>query len=182
MDINDEIAASGKVFLQVLKHGVPVTDPSEVFLAGYSPRYTEDGFELDANLVVNGGRNAIARLIGSGDSQWSISSMSWGTYDEAPRFDDLTLSPQATPGGPTAGSNEINLGSGVFKKAIGSVDFPQPFTVRFNAQMDYAEGNGNIVREAGLWCDNGTLFARKIFPGVRKSGDFQLNWSWLIRC
>ena len=144
---------------------------------------------LESNLVVNLGRQTLAYLIGGRDYSpttpnlnWVVTKASFGTYDEAPRFTDSTVSPQPG-GGFTGGENEIVLdpGTGETKKVIESADWPQEFIVRFEILIKEGEANGFALREAALWCDNETLFARKVFPAINKSQEFGLSFLWRVR-
>lgn len=144
---------------------------------------------LESNLVVNLGRQTLAYLVGGRDyspttpvKDWIITKASFGTYDEAPRFTDSTISPQPG-GGFTGGENEIvvNPGTGEKKKLIETADWPQEFIVRFEILLAEAEANGFAIREMALWTDNDTLFARKVFPAVNKSQEFGLSFLWRIR-
>lgn len=141
---------------------------------------------LADNMVVNLGRQTIANLIGGRDfesnpTNWVVSSASFGTYDEAPRFDDVSLSPQPIAGSTDGGANEILYDGVNAKKTITSVDWPQPFIVRFEINLEPDEANGFLIREMGLWTANGNLFARKTFPGISKISDFGVSFLWRIR-
>lgn len=143
-----------------------------------SPEFPQS---LGDNLVVNLGRTVIARLLGGlGGPSDVISRVSFGTGSEAPRYDDATLSPQR--GGVfDGGENQLEISTGVTKKGFSGVDFPGSYLVRFAFAIDYNECNGFIIREAGLWTLGNTLFARKTFPGIMKSGDQRVEMAWTIR-
>ncbi len=146
-----------------------------------------DHIYLGSNLVVDLGRQTLAYLIGGKDysistpsNNWIVTKGSWGTHDEVPRFTDASLSPQAALGF-TAGANEIEYAPGLKRKPIFSVDWPQPFIVRFEIVLDASEGNGYLIREMGLWTNNSNLFARKVFPAIEKNDTFALGFLWRIR-
>lgn len=168
-----------------------VRDSGLVSKLGEFPE-AKDHILLGNNLVVDLGRQSIAYLIGGKDfdnttpnKNWIVTQSSWGTYDEVPRFTDSSLSPQAAMG-ITAGANEIayRTDSGVpkYKKPIFSVDWPQPFIVRFEILLGTDEANGYLLREMALWTNNTTLFARKAFPAVEKTSAFGLSFLWRVRC
>lgn len=140
-------------------------------------------YPLGDNLVVDLGRGIIARLLGGqGDlSQDVISKVSFGVGSEPPRYNDATLSPQRG-GIYNGGENQIALLPGIFKKSFTGIDFPGAHLVRYSFSIDYSEGNGNVVREAALWTTGDTMFARKTFPGIMKSGDQRIEMAWTIRC
>ena len=143
---------------------------------------------LGDNLVVNLGRVAIVNLLGSGLSggpsaaSWSIQKVSFGTGSDVPKYSDASLSPQ-TGGTYLGGENEVILTGTDTKKAIDSVEFPGSFLVRFMFALDYPEANMQTIREAALWTGGTipTMFARKVFPGIQKSGDRRIEFAWVIR-
>lgn len=149
---------------------------------------TTKSIPLRSNLVVNLGRQTLAYIIGGKDvvpsqpNPWVITKASFGSYDTAPRFTDSTLSPQPSEFF-TGGENEIVLNpeSGAKKKRITSVDWPQPFLVRFEITLAESEANGILIRELGLWTENETLFARKAIPAINKQQEFGLSFLWRIR-
>ena len=177
---------------------LPVGDPLSMFaereagvrcLAAPGARevFEKTGFiHLSDNMVVNLGRQTIANLIGGRDfdsnpNNWVVSDASFGTYDEAARFDDVTLSPQPVAGSIQGGANEILYNGVDARKPITSVDWPQPFIVRFEINLEPDEANGFLIREMGLWTANGNLFSRKTFPGISKISDFGVSFLWRIR-
>ena len=143
---------------------------------------------LGDNLVVNNGRQIIANLLGgrnfnsaTPNKDWIVSKISFGTYDEAPRFTDTTLSPQYSEGLYSGGENEISYDGTSFKKVLSSVDWPQPFIVRFEGILGVDEATGFLIRELGLWSNNETLFARKAIPAIAKDDQFGFSILWRVR-
>lgn len=173
MKVKDSIQVVGSVqILRVLdRDGKPV--PTErVLVAG-----TRD---LGPNLVVDAGREVLARLLGGATTGYQVSRVSVGTGDDPPRYNDVTLSPQ--PGGEyVGGENQVELYAGATDKAIEEITFPAPFLVQFRFALDYGEANGFVIREAGLWTDSGVLFARKSFPGIIKGEENRIEMAWTIR-
>lgn len=198
--------ADGELFLRPFRpDGSALQNPFAIFRDEESARFIdgvlrkptdvpEEYIALGANLVVDKGRQVIANLLGglgqdgvTVNNSWVIGQFSLGTYDTAPTFTDTTLSPQPNAGlSLTGGENTIlTLGSGGNGlKLINSVDWPQPFVVRWELIVDPAECNGTLIREAGLWTSGTSpvLFARKTFPAVNKTQDFGLSWLWRVRC
>ena len=168
---------------------VPFVDNGGSFLP--RPSKEEPGYIVCGdNLVVDGGRQIIANLLGGrGYSNvtpvidWIISKISFGTGDQVARYTDVTLSPQPDVGlGLVGGENEIEITTGVYKKLINSVDFPQPFIVRFECILLPDEANGVLIRELGLWSGNNTLACRKVIVPVSKTADIGLSYLWRVRC
>ena len=167
---------------------VPFVDKGGSFLP--RPSKEEPGYIVCGdNLVVDGGRQIIANLLGGrGYSDvtpvidWIISKVSFGTGDQVARYTDVTLSPQPDVGlGLVGGENEIEITTGVYKKLINSVDFPQPFIVRFECILLPDEANGVLIRELGLWSGNNTLACRKVIVPVSKTADIGLSYLWRLR-
>jgi hypothetical protein len=155
-------------------------------IAGKYAKPEGGGVAIGENLVVNLGRQTIANLLGNRDvfsgsaSPWVVTKVSWGRYDEAPRFTDSSLSPQPTD--VTAGGGNMIAYNGTdFLKPISRVDYPQSFIVRFECNLASSEANAQTIREMGLWTSNGTLFARKAMVGVVKRPGQSLSFLWSIR-
>lgn len=185
----DQVEVRGDVSLCVLdKDGLMVSDPFSAFadpdFAKSLVTLNGDGsLDLSRNMVVNNGRQALAYLIGGkdpGTNNMVVTHVSWGTYDEAPRFTDTTLSPQ--PGVTAGGENEILYDGVNRRKLVSSVDWPVPFVVRFECLLGTDECNGYTLREMGLWTLSGGLFARKALVPIVKTSDLALSFIWNIRC
>lgn len=192
----------GEVFLRPFdSSGKPLSDPLSIFHNrtigsaflkndGARKLFEDHGIiTLGDNLVVNNGRQVIANLLGgrdfnsvTPDKSWVISSISFGTYDEVPRFTDVTLSPQPSAGLYVGGENEIAYDGVNYKKPLVSVDWPQPFIVRFEAILGNSDCNGVLIRELGLWTYNESLFARKAIPALAKSDEWGSSILWRVRC
>ena len=184
----DQVLIRGDVAVRATRpDGSPVADPYSIFEdPGHARSLVplgEDGLlDLSHNMVVNLGRQSLAYLIGGKDvntSNWVVTQVSWGVYDEAPRFTDTTLSPQ--PGVTAGGENEILYDGVNRRKAITSVDWPVPFVTRFECLLGPDECNGYTLREMGLWTSNGVLFARKALVPIIKTSDLALSFVWSVR-
>jgi hypothetical protein len=193
MDIFDEIPArpTGDVMVRGMANGKPLADPLSIFKydadrARLRNRVVDGWVDVDANLVVDNGRQVLAYLLGgknwnsvTPNRDYIVSSISFGGYDEVPRFTDQTLSPQGS------GANEIEVSAGVYKKPLESVDWPAPFIVRFEGRLETSEANSTTIREFGLWAGSEAsgyqLIARKTTPAISKSSDISLSILWRIR-
>jgi hypothetical protein len=152
-------------------------------------QYVGGRLHLGSNMMVNLGRQSLANLIGGRDfpsNNWIVNQFSIGSYDTAPQFTDVTLSPQPISSPPTAGGgNTIPINpSGyptAYFKNIASVDWPAPYFVRFELIIAANEACGYVIREAGLWTANQTLFARKVFPGILKTSTRGYSYLWVLR-
>lgn len=68
------------------------------------------------------------------------------------------------------------------------LDVPTTYTtdltipqVTFLADLDQGTGNGSLITEAGLWKTSGLIFNVKTFPGIPKTSEFSLHFSWTIK-
>lgn len=116
---------------------------------------------VDPNLVVNGGRTAVMRLLGAADANKQLTKLSVGTNGTAPVGTDSAI-------------------TGAFTKSLGAVTYPTISSVRFDWQLGASEGNGIAIREFGLLCTDNTLFARKVRELINKNSDIILNGNWII--
>lgn len=54
-------------------------------------------------------------------------------------------------------------------------------SVTFLADLDQGTGNSNLITEAGLFKAGGAIFNIKNFPGIPKTSEFSLHFSWTIK-
>lgn len=113
------------------------------------------------NLVVGGGREAIAKLIGGDGTGKHIVEFAVGEGSTAPTDADTAL------------TNELT-------KAIDNVTYPVTGTAQIEFSLDESEGNGLAITEFGLYCDDGTLFARKVVDAINKTSDIRIEGRWKI--
>lgn len=111
------------------------------------------------NLVVQSGREACAILAGSGDTDKIVSEMQFGTDDTPTNMSDT---------GVTSG----------FPKALDSVAYPTAGTVRYVGALETSENNGVTVKEVGLFCADGTLFARYVIGSIAKTAGIRVEITW----
>ena len=106
----------------------------------------------DRNLIVNGGRDAIAKLIGAANTNADkrITQIAFGTNGADPIITDSAITAQ-------------------FAKAIDGVAYPATETVEISFTLGSGENNGVTIREFGLLCADNTLFARKIRASIEKT-------------
>jgi len=116
---------------------------------------------IDANLVVNGGRTAVMRLLGAATSGKQLTKLSVGTNGTAPTGADTAI-------------------TGAFTKSLGTVSYPTISSVKFDWTIGASEANGIAIKEFGLLCTDNTLFARKVREVINKNSDIILNGNWTI--
>jgi hypothetical protein len=116
----------------------------------------------DRNMIVDGARFEMARLAAGDAEDRHIAYIALGT--------------NGTP--PDPGDTEITE---PFVKAVESAGYPAPGQVRFKWRVAENEANGMAVREFGLLCADGTLYARYVRKEpLNKDSDFLLEGDWTI--
>ncbi len=114
--------------------------------------------ETARNLIVNGGRNALARLM-SGDASKQVASFAVGTSGTAASLLDTAL-------------------AGAFSNALTGVSYPATGKATYTWILDFADANGIAIREIGLLCAESTLFSRKVTDVIEKTADIQISGTW----
>jgi len=177
--VNEQIGIEGSVLVVNVrdKNGQDVPIQSVLI----DPNKENPGF-LGPNLVVDGGRRALANLL-AGVVGNQIAAVSFGKGDTPPKYDDTTLSPQplTIDGSNQGGGNTLLLAGDATSKAITDISLPSPYIVQVRFELGYDDANGEVVREIGLWTESGVLFARKSIPGIIKSSENQLEMVWSLR-
>ncbi len=114
------------------------------------------------NLVVNGGKDAIARIISNNDSTKWIKQIGFGEGNSTPVSGDASLTNQYT-------------------KNVSTVSFPAVNQVKFDWTCTTLECNGMTIREFGLFCSDTTLFARRLAVSpIVKNNTISLQGSWIL--
>lgn len=140
--MNEIINVKGAVHLKVYKGGVLIED------------VTQD------NLIVNVGRQSLARLLGEADSDKRVSNIGFGTA--------------STPVAGTQTSLE-----NPFLKALDGVSYAGT-TASFQFTLAESENNGVTIREFGLFSNDNTIFSRIIRNPIAKTSDIRLEGVWSI--
>ena len=115
----------------------------------------------DENLIVDGAKDQLARLIGGDGGGRHITQIGFGVGTAAAQPGDTAL-------------------TGAYVKTIGSVGYPTAGQARFDWSLSTAECNGMAITEFGLICADGTLFSRKQRAPIQKEADLSLTGSWTI--
>lgn len=53
--------------------------------------------------------------------------------------------------------------------------------VTFLADIGQSQGNGSLLTECGLFKASGAIFNIKNHPGIPKTSDFSVHYSWVVR-
>ena len=116
-------------------------------------------FRTGPNLIVNGGRAAVAAAL-AGQADQEITALGFGE------------------GGAPAQPTDTGLTSPISKPLI-SVQ-ASANSVEFQAELDTTEGNGTTFREVGLFTQAGDLFARHVIGAFDKTNTVRLLVVWTI--
>ncbi|TXF11942.1 hypothetical protein [Pelomicrobium methylotrophicum] len=143
MHLSDTAALHGEFTLAIYRRGLLVAEVAE------------------PNLIVNGAKDQLARLVGGAGTGRHITHIGFGVGTAA-----------AAPG-------NTDLAS-AFWKPVTSVSYPATGQVAFAWSLSTAEANGLAITEFGLRCADGTLFARKVRAPIHKSDDLSLTGVWTL--
>ena len=139
----------------------------------------------DHNIVVNGGRQALAHLFG-GD--WRADTGTPRGYCTEMRFGDRghqTADPTLPKASAVTRTQLFCIDEArpyLITKSPLTVDYPSTLEVRFTTTVGAAEGNtaaGSAgYSEVGLYRADGTLAAHKTFGLITKTDDFEITFRW----
>ena len=118
----------------------------------------------EENLIVDGAREQLARLIAGKFSGRNITKIALGVSGVAPTVNDDTI---------------INA----FEKNIDGYSFPDIGQVQFEWSLTTGEANGKAILEFGLITEDGTLFSRRIRENgkpINKESDISIIGQWII--
>ncbi|MGL4448690.1 MAG: hypothetical protein ACRCUZ_13405 [Shewanella sp.] len=113
------------------------------------------------NMIMASAKSALARLIAGQGSGKNITRIAFGTSGTGPSPDDAAI-------------------TGAYTKALAAAEFPAAGQVKFGFSLAESEANGLNIRELGLLCADGTLFARKVRGMIEKTSDLSITGSWTI--
>lgn len=119
-----------------------------------------DSYE-DHNMIVNLARVAMSQLVSTGAEDKIITGFGVGT------------------GTATATPTDTAL-TDCYKNTIIGYSYPEAGTVTFQWRLGYDEANGMNVTEFGLFCEDGSLFSRKVREGIYKASDLSFEGTWSI--
>jgi len=151
--------------------------------------YNTQGKLLDyvhgGNIVVNGGREALARLMGNDPGSWSVDAMKFGDAGHEP-LTPHNMVPVDVSDTDLYGTTHVTIGltgSGVGDFQTMDVNWPvEGKKVQFVAPVEADQGNGTDTAEyseAGLFYNNGSImFAHKSFSYIIKNSTIRLVATW----
>lgn len=115
----------------------------------------------DNNMIMTVARDALARLLGGDGSGKTITRIGVGINGDGPDPADTAL-------------------TSAYTKNVSGHNYPAPGQVRFEFTIGKSEANGKKLREFGLICSDGTLFARKTRGIIEKADDIEIAGTWTI--
>ena len=81
----------------------------------------------------------------------------------------------------TAPDSEDKVITGAYKKTLIGSSHPTAGQVLFEWNLLESEANGKAIKEFGLLCADGTLFARRTrTKALEKENDISIEGEWLI--
>jgi len=167
----DKVTVAGKInFREEVSKQKPIKG-----VLSYKVYRNVDGEKLlideyeSQNLIVDTGREQMARLLAGEFGQRHITKIGFGTNNAAATVQDTSL-------------------TGAFVKAIDEFDYPKVGHVRFKFTLNESEANGMKIIEFGLFCNDGVLFARRrrekengdVSDPIAKESDISLEGTWTI--
>ena len=140
----DDVALKGILTIKVFKKGVLIQEI------------------VENNLIVNGARNQVARLIAGNVTGRSINRIAFGTNGADPEATDTAITNQ-------------------FARAVKGFSYPAMGQVQIDWDLPVTENNGMAIMEFGLLTTDNTLFARRVRQDpIFKEADISLEGYWVI--
>lgn len=137
------------------------TPPRGEFVLSIRRNGVEVESYADRNMIMSSARDALARLLGGDGSGKMITHIGVGTDGNGPEPGDTAL-------------------TSAYKKRLSGHSYPSTGRVAFSFTIGKAEANGKKIREFGLLCSDGTLFARKTRGVIEKADDIEIVGTWTI--
>ncbi len=116
----------------------------------------------DDNMIMAQARDALARLIGGDGSGKTVTKIGVGTNGDGPTTEDTGL-------------------TGTYSKDVSGCTYPDTGEACFAFTIGTGEANGMSIKEFGLLCSDGTLFARKTRGVIEKADDIEITGTWTIK-
>jgi hypothetical protein len=114
------------------------------------------------NLIVNGARNQMARLVAGDFTNRNITKISFGTNGAEPTVEDTAI-------------------TNAFTKNVEGSAYPAMGQVTIAWKLLTSEDNGQAIMEFGLVCADNTLFSRRVRANpIYKESDISIEGLWTI--
>jgi hypothetical protein len=116
----------------------------------------------DGNLIVNGAREQMARLIAGDFTERNITKIAFGTSGNEPTVTDTSI-------------------TNAFTKDVAGFTYPAMGQVTIAWNLLTSEDNGQAIMEFGLICADATLFSRRVRVNpIYKAADISIEGQWTI--
>ena len=116
----------------------------------------------EENLIVNGARDQVARLIAGNVTNRSINRIAFGTNGTAPDVANTAITQQ-------------------FARPVSGFSYPAMGQVQIDWELPVTENNGMAIMEFGLLTADNTLFARRTRNNpIYKEPDISIEGHWTI--
>ena len=117
---------------------------------------------VEKNLIVNGAKDQVARLIAGDTEGRSIDRIAFGTGGAEPDAADAEIENQ-------------------YARPVNGFSYPAMGQVQIDWSLPISECNGMAIMEFGLLTADGTLFARRTRANpIHKESDISIEGSWTI--
>jgi hypothetical protein len=126
------------------------------------------------NTILRKGRMALASSLANdfgGDFDYFISKMIFG---------DGGTSGTGVPKQVNTERNGLFGSARVSKPVISNIDPTNPTQVIFTSVVTFEEANGFTLNEMALQMRTGDFYSMATFPGITKTNQMQITWSWRI--
>lgn len=126
------------------------------------------------NTILRKGRMALASSLANdfgGDFDYFISRMIFG---------DGGTSGTGVPKQVNTERNGLFGSARVSKPVISNIDPNNPTQVIFTSVVTFEEANGFTLNEMALQMRTGDFYSMATFPGITKTNQMQVTWSWRI--
>jgi hypothetical protein len=113
-------------------------------------------------MIMSSARDALARLVGGDGTGKTVTRVGVGTNGSGPTPEDAGL-------------------TSAYLKNLAGHSYPATGEVAFAFSLELGEANGKSIKEFGLVCGDGSLFARKTRGAIEKADDIRITGTWTIR-
>lgn len=125
----------------------------------------------DKNLIVDSGLTGLSNLLAqtvSPGSDYAVTILRAGDSSTAPATTQTGL--QGTQVGPDKAFSVVTIDSG-----------GTPGLTEFETSLATTEGNGQIIREVGLFFTNGNMLSRQVIGEINKTSAITVKFNWRIQ-
>lgn len=131
----------------------------------------------DPNMIVDGAKKILAYLVATAPTNNRITTLQLGTMGHGP--DILTPVPPLATDSSLNDPAPFSVERATYE--FGPTGVENQVTFTFNLEKPYGNGTGvKAYTEAGLFVQEGTMFARETFPAIVKNSTRRIVFAWTI--